>query len=170
MALALSLSPVIPDALRLEILEMTFGVAVFSLLVQGLSLSGLVKKLGLSEADTEHKNLELAVGRLTMLYGALEELARLHEERTILPEVELRLSAELRGKISDLEAEVERLQHEHGPLLESQMFTTRRYILRAAKSDLMSLMNAGTIGNDVYRELITELDEELDQLRMTGEE
>lgn len=170
MALALSLSPVIEQGLRQEILAMTFGVAIFSLLVQGLTVGGFVRRLGLTEHDPAQKKIELAVGRLAMLYGALEALSRLHEERAILPEVEVRLRQELRDQASKMEEEVEALQLEHEPLVESQMHGARRTVLRAAKSDLLSLMQAGTIGSEAYKELVKELDEELDRLRMSGEE
>lgn len=170
MALALSLSPNIEPILRQEILAMTFGVAVFSLLVQGLSVGGLVKKLGLTTHDPAQKEVELATGRLTMLYGALEELARLHQERSILPEVEVRLRKELKEQAAKWEDEVERLQAVHGPLVDEQMRIARRDILQAGKSDLLSLMHAGTIGNDVYDELVSELDHELDMVKMKGEE
>jgi CPA1 family monovalent cation:H+ antiporter len=170
MALALSLSPVIEQGLRQEILAMTFGVAVFSLLVQGLTVGGFVRRLGLTEHDRAQRRMELAVGKLAMLYGALEALSRLNEERAILPEVEVRLRQELRDQASRMEEEVETLQLEHEPLVESQMESARRTILRAAKSDLLSLMQAGTIGSEAYKQLVKELDEELDRLRMSGEE
>jgi len=170
MALALSLSPAIDANLRQEILAMTFGVAIFSLLAQGLTVKKLVRWLGLSTHDPGRKEIEVATGRLTMYYGALEELARLHEERAILPEVEVRLRKELREQATKWEEEVARLQAEHGPLVDEQMLTARRDILRAGKSDLLSLMQSGTIGDDVYTDLCRELDNELDQLRMTGEE
>jgi CPA1 family monovalent cation:H+ antiporter len=170
MALALSLSPAIDASLRQEILAMTFGVAIFSLLAQGLTVKGLVRWLGLTTHDPARKEIERATGRLTMYYGALEELARLHEERAILPEVELRLRKELREQATKWEEEVARLQAEHGPVVDAQMLTARRDILRAGKSDLLSLMQSGTIGDDVYAELCKELDNELDQLRMSGEE
>jgi len=170
MALALSLSPVIDIGLRQEILAMTFGVAIFSLLVQGLTVGGLVKKLGLTAHDPAQKEIEMATGRLTMLYGAMQELAKLHRERTILPEVEVRLQKELKEQAAVWEEEVEKLQTIHGPLVEEQMKNAKRDILRAGKSDLLSLMHAGTISSDVYQSLCRELDYELDQLRMTGEE
>lgn len=170
MALALSLSPAIDQGLRQEILAMTFGVAIFSLLVQGLSIDRLVKMLGLTTHDPAQKEVELATGRLTMLYGALEELARLHQERSILPEVEVRLRKELKEQVTKWEEEVEKLQATHGPLVDEQMRTARREILQAGKSDLLSLMHAGTIGDDVYDELVRELDHELDLFKMSGEE
>jgi hypothetical protein len=105
-----------------------------------------------------------------MLYGALEELARLHEERAILPEVEVRLRRELKEQAAKMEEEIERLQGTHGPLVEEQMMTARREMLKAGKSDLLSLMHAGTIGEDVFKELSIELDDQLDQIRMHGEE
>lgn len=167
---ALSLSPAIDANLRQEILAMTFGVAIFSLLVQGLTVSGFVRKLGLTTHDPAQKEVELATGRLSMLYGAMEELSRLHEERAILPEVEVRLRRELKEQAAKWEEEVEKLQGIHGPLVEEQMRIARREILKAGKSDLLSLMHAGTIGSDVYKELAMELDHELDQIRMKGEE
>lgn len=170
MALALSLSPAIDSAYRLEILEMTFGVAVFSLLVQGLTVSGLVKKLGLAIHDPARKDMEMAIGRLSMQYGALEELAKLHNVRQILPEVEVRLRQELKEKAAIFEAEVERLQTEHSGVVESAMDSVRYELLKAAKSDLLSLMQAGTIGDDVYKELSIELDGQLDKIKMLGEE
>jgi len=170
MALALSLSPNIDFPLRQEILAMTFGVAIFSLLVQGLTVGGLVKGLGLSVHDPAQKEVELATGRLAMYYGALEELAKLHNERAILPEVEVKLRQELRVQAVKWEKEVERLQGVHGPLVADQMRSAREDILKAGKSDLLSLMNAGTIGSDIYDELVKELDHQIDQCRMHGEE
>jgi len=171
MALALSLSPkAIGDFPTQEILAMTFGVAIFSLLVQGLTVGGLVRKLGLTTHDPAQKDIETATERLTMLYGALQELAELHQARSILPEVELRLRKELKERITKCEEEVEELQGMHGPVVEEQMRVARRKLLEAGKSDLLSLVHSGTIGQDVYQDLIKELDNELVQLRMKGEE
>jgi len=171
MALALSLAPneigMFPTQ---EILAMTFGVAIFSLLVQGLTVGGLVRKLGLVTHDPAQKEIEIATGRLTMLYGALEELASLHQQRAILPEVEFRLRKELKEQINKWEEEVDRLQEVHGPVVDEQMKVARREIIKASKSDLMNLRQTGTIGEDVYKDLVRELDEQLDKLRMKGEE
>ncbi|HEX9744837.1 MAG TPA: Na+/H+ antiporter [bacterium] len=170
MALALSLSPQIDFSYRIEILEMTFGVAVFSLLIQGLTVGGLVNKLKLNTHDPGQKDVELAVGRLSMYYGALEELARLHQSREILPEVELRLRQELKAKITEWETEVEKIQEQHGSLVASQTSNVRKEILKAAKSDLLSLKQAGTIGENTFKQLQTELDAEMDKIKMMGEE
>ncbi len=76
-SLALALSLTGPDSENLQL--MTFGVVLFTLLVQGLTIEPLIKRLGLSNlTHTAAQQRQLA--RLLMLRASRRELDTLHHE------------------------------------------------------------------------------------------
>ena len=79
MVLVLSLPQTLPQ--RELLVSMTYGVALLSILVQGLSMSGLLKLLGLTSERADRTVYEVQIGRLQAAGAALRELDRLSEVR-----------------------------------------------------------------------------------------
>ena len=71
-ALVLSLPAAVPE--RPQLVTMVFGSVIFSLLVQGLTIGPLLKRLGFAAPDPRWREQELVGGRILANAGALAEL------------------------------------------------------------------------------------------------
>jgi len=83
------------------------------------------------------------------------------------PEEKNRLSHRARALAAlgeRLAAELEALYQNHAHLQQDELMATRRECLRAQKSALLSLLQQGVISEEVYRDLVTGLDRQLETL------
>ena len=101
LALALSL-PLGPGPDRDLLLAMTFGVVLFTLLVQGTTMGLLLRQLGIGGRDQTRVEFELSHARLTALRAAEMHLTRLqhdgllssHAWESLKPALEERIAAQ----------------------------------------------------------------------------
>jgi CPA1 family monovalent cation:H+ antiporter len=163
MALALSLPRNL--AYREEILAMTFGVAIFSLLVQGLSIGGFLKRFGLRTADASEQVYEDLLGRIALNLAAADRLTELAEEKAILPDMGKELATEFSERAMEAEAEIERLRVEGHEALDRLNREAKLKALQAGKSSLMTLYQQGSLSKEVYAELVREVNTEIDRLK-----
>lgn len=162
LALALSLpvtlasGALFPD--RDTLLVMTFGVILFTLLVQGLTVEPLLKKLKLNRLESQQLQL-------------YEELrGRLLVARTLQQEAQARLtagggSAEVLEEYQEREAQVSQKLRElrlSNQLLEEEaMRAYRRRLLQLERSTIRDLQIQGIISEEIMRELWAEVDAKL---------
>lgn len=150
-------------AYRAELSAMVFGVVLFSLIFQGLSVEPLIRRLGIIAVSEEEKEYERVMAKKILNQRANETLKQLYERKEIPNKLYLefkdlydREAEELREKAS------QRL--ESGELLEKQRSIARRKILVAQKSSVFESLRKGLISEEVASELMDELDSEMDSL------
>jgi CPA1 family monovalent cation:H+ antiporter len=86
---------------------MTFGVVVLSIIVQGLSMAPVLRRLGVTGLmDAYQGQYELARGRLSSAVAALSALQGMRSERTMVGAVLEDLERDYQRKISEAEAEL----------------------------------------------------------------
>jgi Na+:H+ antiporter len=162
LALALSL-PIAMGPQRDLLLTMTFGVVLFTLLVQSTTMSPLVKRLKIitrSEAQVEY---ELQHARLTAIRSADSRLDRLHNDGMLSSHTWEKLKRSLTSQAAEL-AEKVRGMLLADPVLETEELETGwREMLRAQRSALFSLRRDGVITDDVFEQLSTEVDAQLSE-------
>jgi CPA1 family monovalent cation:H+ antiporter len=158
LALALTL-PVFFDARVSEELQlMTFGVVLFTLLVQGTTISGLLRRLGLGKQVGPLIEQQRRQGLLYATEAGKEELDRLYEEG-ILPANIWQAMAEVYNEEIDQRNRALRDHLLDFPELELEMLLqAREDTLRAERSAIGDVFRRGLIGEDVYDELIRETD------------
>jgi CPA1 family monovalent cation:H+ antiporter len=83
---------------REVIIFVTFGVILATLVVQGVTLAPLVRRIGPS-ADTREERNEEATARIARSEAALRELDALHAKHAISPELESMLRTRHRARI-----------------------------------------------------------------------
>jgi len=167
-ALALGL-PFIPQ--RTFIVNLVFGVVFLSLVLQGLTMSPLVRLLGLNGRMEEEKLYEQAVARSMVLRRALGELEEKLEAGRLSRAIHDRLSSELESEMGKIEKEMEEL--EANPQVQMAWENrTRHASLMLQKSTLNDLMVQGELSHDSAEELMREVDEALEKIesRMAMEE
>lgn len=161
-ALALALSiPVDFGPERQTLIEMTYGVVLFSLVAQGMSMNTILKRLGITlktedELEYERRHARAMAARAGFRHlQALSEdgLISAHTWRTINPMLQQRMDA-LVGSVQEVISESPELEAE-------EMETSRREMLRAQRSMLGSLRTSGTISEEIFEELVTEIDQAL---------
>jgi Na+:H+ antiporter len=165
LALALSLPIIIPQ--RESLIVAAFGVVLFTLVVQGLTIHPLLETLRLVPVAQTHRDAELARARLLSLRAVEHRLNRLRDEGTITQAVHNSLTAEYDSKAGELEERLRVLYQQHPDLTESEIGMARLEALRSERSALFDLNRRGVISDDVYRELTTEVDADLHELMRT---
>ncbi len=150
-SLALALSLTGPGAENLQL--MTFGVVLFTLLVQGLTIEPLIKRLGLSSlAHTAGQQHQLA--RLLMLRASRRELDTLHQQGLI--------AQPTWRAIGDMaEEDMQAVLHAHPELERRILVETRQDLLRAKRNALAEGLQRGVIGEDVYQRELGQLDRQI---------
>ncbi|MFV1956987.1 MAG: Na+/H+ antiporter, partial [bacterium] len=156
-ALALGL-PDIPQ--RDFIVSLVFGVVFLSLTVQGLTMSLLIRFLGLAGRDEKDELYERAVARTVIINRSLEDLKRKKIEGRISPATATRLTYELEEELR--KAGEEMVELETTPeVITSRELMLRRSLLMLQKSTLSELLMEGEISHDTAEELARRLDHDL---------
>jgi monovalent cation:H+ antiporter, CPA1 family len=120
-ALALSVPTILPE--KETIIATVFGVVLFTLLVQGLTIKPLLQKLNLlGDAPLREQYLELAA-RYTALERVLQHL-QTNPRPGIDPEFCRYQEALIKGEMADLQTKIDKLQNEYPNL---QSFTTEQF-------------------------------------------
>lgn len=166
LALALSLPAAFGDRDLLR--AMTFGVLLFTLLVQGTTMQPLLRWLGLIEHKATDMEYERRHGRLLALHAGRERLARLHAEGTLSGVAWAQLGPALDARIAAASEAQHELLRSHPELHTAELDDARREELRAQRAALAALHADGVISDPVYEELVTEVDAALDADHIDG--
>ena len=163
MALVLGLGYGFPQ--RSELVLITFGVVLFSLLVQGLSISGVLRKLGIAEAPGGILEYQRLISEILAIDAALEELARLEKGRVLASATYQKLAGEYQRRLNKIEAEIEKLRLSDPSLRFYQEQEARILALRAEKSALREAERSGLLDDEGLQQLSAAIDREMERLR-----
>jgi CPA1 family monovalent cation:H+ antiporter len=156
---------VIPVALALSLAEnklisaMTFGVVIFSLVCQGVTLEMFVRR---KFKDVKREKIEEVLARFIAAKSAKFELQRAVESGRVVEPVAERLMEDIDREIEESRKELERvLKEEDGVELIQKV---KRYVLDAKKSAVREATARGVISHDVAEKLLREIDIEISQI------
>ncbi|NPA26595.1 MAG: Na+/H+ antiporter [Chloroflexi bacterium] len=163
-AISLALALGLPYALGPErdtLQALAFGVVLFTLLVQGLTIQPLIRYLGLvGHAEEEEEFLRLR-GRLHAARAAFERIRSLYE-RGLLTEASYRvIRPALEQRQQRLQRALEELLRRNPTLGMEELHLAQQEALQAQRMALHDLFIAGLVPEDVYATLISELDQAL---------
>lgn len=162
--LALSLvayENVLDADLRSRLQLMTFGVVLFTLLVQGLTIERLVRRMGLAERSDAALEQQRRQARLYANRAAKRELARLHEEGVLFRDLWAAMDKHYETEI-DVNRDALRHHLQSHPELETDMYLTARIdALRAERQALQDAARRGLISEHVLEELTLEVNNHL---------
>jgi CPA1 family monovalent cation:H+ antiporter len=162
LALALSLPAAFgPDRELLR--TMAFGVALFTLLIQATTMSGLVRRLGIIMKDPLQIDYEQRHARLNALRSAETHVERRYREGLISAPAWERIKPKLQEQTALLADSLRELLRVEPKLEEEELDITRREILRAQRSAYQGMRGDGVISEDVYEQLSAEIDATLDE-------
>jgi len=162
-ALVLGLPPETPY--RATLRALVFGVAAFSLVVQGLTMSTLLNRLGIVTRTEAEELFELLVGRARAVDAALESAEDLFDRGEISEAVYDDFTAEYEREKADLNHAISSLLAETPQIRQEQLLAGERRVLQREKSALMDAARSGLVSDDVGEGLIEEVDLKLDRVR-----
>jgi CPA1 family monovalent cation:H+ antiporter len=164
-AIALALALSLPVALgehRNTLTLMTFSVVLFTLLVQGISMEGLLRKLGLithSEAQIEYEQRH---ARAIAARSGYEHVERLHRIGLVSNHTWEKIRPVILQRVKALTSAVQEALQLAPELEAGEINTARRESLRAQRNTLSTLRSDGVISQETYEQLVAEVDIALD--------
>ena len=162
LALALSLPESSPLAgARGSLQAMAFGIVLFTLLVQGSSTDWLVRRLKLVQRSEAQEEYERRHARFVAGRAAHDYVRRMSQQGVISEHTWQRLSPLLEKRTAAL-AEAVKEVITSDPIVENEeVDTARREALRAQRAALNGLWRDGVISEEIYSQLVGEVDEAL---------
>jgi CPA1 family monovalent cation:H+ antiporter len=160
-AIALALALSLPAALgpqRDLVRVMTFGVVLFTLLVQSTTMKPLLRRLGISGREPIQVAYETRHARMMAYRAAALHLDHMHREGFLSQHAWETLKPELLERTEQMALDVRALQRVHPELAAEELDSARRELLRAQRGALRSLQRDGVISEEVFATLITEID------------
>jgi CPA1 family monovalent cation:H+ antiporter len=157
LALALSL-PLEIREVQNQLLAMAFGVVLFSLLVQGLSMNVLVKRLGLIQRDELREEYDRRHARAVASRAAYEHLQRKNLQGLISDHTWSLLAEPLQEHSQALVESVRDIIKQQPSVEVEELITARKEYLRAQRSMYASLLRDGVISNENYAQLVADID------------
>lgn len=151
------------------VISITFGVVVVSILVQGLTMSPLLRKLGLvraSEARAEHDRLR---GAVLASRAALAEIEKMERQRGYPEAVMRELRASYEQRVREAESASAALHLETDSVLVEDRIVARRQALIAEKDAILSAYQSGHITEHSYEHLLADVDARIFEVEDAGE-
>jgi CPA1 family monovalent cation:H+ antiporter len=157
LALALSLPATLGPA-RETIATMTFGVVLFSILVQGMSMDWLVRRLKLVVLTSERAEYERRHARALAARAGQDRLQRLHRDGLISSPTWDAIRPIAEERVRALTAAVQDALREAPGLGHGELLMAWRESLRAQRTLIARLRRDGLISESVHDELVSEID------------
>ncbi len=165
MVLVLSLPKDFPHQELL--VSMTFGVVILSILVHGLTMSPLLRWLGVVSGHDEHVAYELTRGKLQAANAALLEINQMSRVYNTNPEVLARLRSEYVQKVERDSAKLDGLQLDRQQLFSEELQRARRHLQSVEKGAVIEASQRGILSKTVRDKLLADIDAQLLRLEST---
>lgn len=162
-ALALGLGTQFPHREKLVVL--TFGVVLFSLLGQGLTIGRLLKRLGLTEKPTALVDHQRLVCATLACDAALREMERLGTKGVLPRAICETVAGEYRAQQEEVEEQIHALHLASDALRDQQLGEARRLGLLAEKTALLEAGREGLLDEESLHEMVRSIDARLVELQ-----
>ncbi len=159
LALALSLPAALAERELLRV--MTFGVVLFTLLAQGTTMQFLLRKLGIGQPDSLELEYERCHGRVLAAQSALRCVEEMYGNNLLSLATWQQIEDKLKKQVSEALAAQTALLEQHPELQFEELEDAEREGLKAKRATLTTMLSNGLISEQIYEELITEIDEAL---------
>lgn len=166
MVLALSLPRDLP--LRQLLITMIFAVVIFTLLVQGLSIKTLLKKLGLIPITTQ-ETYETRKGEIYSLGRARLELEQMYNRGALSQRNYELLAPRLQDRLTELQLDLHEIAVGEGVAVVEELHRAEERLLHAEKDGIREAYLSGIISEKVMKRLLSNVDDRLFSLE-TGRE
>ena len=160
LALAVSL-PIGLGPLRNNIQTMAFGIVLFTLLVQGLTMQPLIRRMHLIQHSENQNEYERRHARAVMSKAAYDRLQTMQQNGLLSLHVWESLAPILKEHTEKTARAVRNILHEDPNVEFEEYSTARQEALQTQRSTLVALLRDGIISEEVFSQLAAEVDEAL---------
>ncbi|HBN09548.1 MAG TPA: sodium:proton antiporter [Cyanobacteria bacterium UBA8530] len=161
MVLMLSLPLAYPD--RGLLLAMTYGVVLFSLVIQGLSLHPFIRFLKLTVANDFEEEYEINQGALLAAKAVQEELSKLFTQGMLPRAIHNQLRSRYQTYIARANRKLKSLVEAHPVLEEKELKTLSQQMTRLERSVIMGALRDHVIGEEAAKNLLGKLDDRTEE-------
>ncbi len=159
LALALTLSEKVFDPETVQTIRvMTFGVVLFTLLVQGTTIAALIRRLGLAGKDDRALEQQRHQARLVMGRAGQSEIARLGADGVVSDDMADAMQQTYQDSLNTHTANLTEHSQAHPEMAAAMLYQARRDALAAERSALGDVQRTGFIDGQVAKEMSLELD------------
>lgn len=144
-----------------QLRSMAFGVVLFTLLFQGISMDWLVKKLKLVQRSVFQEEYERRHARFVAGRASYDYLRRMNQQGLISEHTWQRLAPVMERQNATLVEAVKQVITSDPAVEAEELDTAHREALRAQRSALTGLLRDGVISEDNYSQLVSEVDSAL---------
>lgn len=159
MVLALSLPATVP--FREELLTITFGVVLLSLVVQGLTLGPVVRKLNITGISSLKRRFEQEQVRMIRARAAQAELVALSEGGLLSKTAYERMRARYQVTIAQAERELRHLGTENQTYWDGRVAEVQHRLLLVEKAAVVRATREKLISEEIGHESLVEIDAKL---------
>ena len=167
MVLVLSLAKDFPH--RDLLVTMTFGVVMISILVHGMTVSPLLRWLGIVKGREHREAYEFARGKLQAASAALEELGRMSHVYFSGSDVRVHLKDEYEKRIEEEQDQISELTLDRVAIAAEESQWARLHLLLTEKNHVIDSFRQGVLNQEIYEKLLADIDARLLRLE-SGEE
>lgn len=158
LALALTISDKVFDPETVETIRvMTFGVVLFTLLVQGLTIGGLIRRLGLAGKDKHEIELQHHQARLVMGRAGQAEIARLGSDGVIDNHMADAFARAYSDDMAEHATALSLHTRAHPEMEASMLYQARREAIVAERSALKDVVHTGLIEGHIAKDVVRQM-------------
>jgi len=168
LALLLEESDFAPEVVD-TLLIMTFGVVLFTLLIQGTTISGLIARLGLSGIEENQRHQQEIQARIYSRRAGAAEIGRLGKEGVLFSSMAKAMQATYEAEVQESRTELSEHFGTHPELEVAMLLQARRDALVAEQSAIGEMVRSGFVSTDVGHHLAVELHNRLAALDLIEE-
>lgn len=159
MVLALGLAADFPNRDRL--IATTYGVVLLSILIQGLTMAPLLRRLGVVQPREERTAYDMGRGELRAVKAALTELEEMVTSGQASPGEAEGLRAEYQARLQQVQGDLQSLHLERSALREEDLRRVRRHLLMVEKAEALESSRQGLLGREAYDRMLTDVNHRL---------
>ena len=151
------------------LLVMTFGVVLFTLLVQGTTISALISRVGLSGQEDHQRHQEEIQARIFSRRAGEAEIARLGNDGVLFSSMAAAMQETYRADVNEAQAELTSHFSDHPELEVAMLLQARRDALVAEQSAIGDMLQRGFVGPEVGHSLTAEIHRRMAALELIEE-
>lgn len=163
LALVLSLAPKLESGISTQLLAMVFGLVLFTLLVQGTSMSTVVKRLQIISRRPDLEEYETRRAIATSTQASYEHLSKIHKDGLISKHVWEIITGVITPYEKQLAKEMKTILKKHPQVEKEELDSAWREFLRHQRLVITEHLSDHAITEDTYAELVSQIDTALEQ-------
>jgi CPA1 family monovalent cation:H+ antiporter len=162
LALVLSLSSKIKSAESDQLLAMVFGLVLFTLLIQGTSMSAVVKRLKIITRRKDRDEYDLLRARAASTRSGYEHLKKQYKDGMISQHVWEIMASALDPYSKRLTNDIKNILKKHPEVQAEELDSAWREFLRHQRLVVSEQLADHSITEDIFSELVSQIDNALD--------